>query len=269
MNSTPFPRYRDRYLPAMTAAQITALPDRAWAPVILPVGAIEQHGPHLPVAVDSFLAQVWVEQLLPRLPAGASCYIAPPITVGKSNEHTGFPGTLMISKETLRAQLLVVARQVYAWGFGQLAILNTHGGNLAVIGYTMREITATYGLRTGFLQGPPITDISPQEAAYGFHANEVETSLLLATARPLVKMADATCDYCARLGDTRDLRPERAGATFAWVSQDLSRTGVMGDATIATVEKGERWLAQTAEGLAQSVARLCTEARARTKGTAP
>jgi creatinine amidohydrolase len=268
MSFTAFPRYRERYLPAMTAAQIAALPDRAWAPVILPVGAIEQHGPHLPVAVDSFLAQVWVEQLLPRLPAGASCYIAPPITVGKSNEHTGFPGTLMISKDTLRSQLLVVARQVYAWGFGSLAILNTHGGNLAVIGYTLREITATYGLRTGFLHGSPIKDISPQEATYGYHANEAETALLLATARPLVKMADATCEYYAQLGDTKDLRPERAGATFAWVSQDLSPNGIMGDATLGTVEKGERWLAQGAEGLAQSVAKLCDEARARTKGTA-
>jgi len=269
MNFTSFPRYRTRYLPAMTAAQIAALPDRSWAPVILPVGAIEQHGPHLPVAVDSFLAQVWIEELLPRLPAGASCYVAPPITVGKSNEHTGFPGTLTISKDTLRAQLLTVARQISAWGFGSLAILNTHGGNLAVIGYTMREIAATYGLRIGYLNGTPITDISPQEATYGFHANEVETSLLLATARPLVKMEDAVCDYCAKLGDTRDLRPERAGATFAWVSQDLSRTGVMGDATIATVEKGERWLAQNAEGLAQSVAKLCDEARARAPGATP
>ena len=212
MNATTFPRYRDRYLPAMTAGQIAALPDRAWAPVILPVGAIEQHGPHLPVAVDSFLAQVWVERLLPRLPAGASCYIAPPITVGKSNEHTGVPGTLTISKDTLRAQLLAVARQVHAWGFGSLAILNTHGGNMAVIGYTMREITVTYGLHTGWLHGTPITDISPQEATYGYHANEAETALLLAAAGPLVRMQDASCDYYAQLGATKDLRPERAGA---------------------------------------------------------
>ncbi len=91
MTSEIFPRYRQHYLPAMTPARIAALSDRAWAPVIVPVGSIEQHGPHLPVAVDSFLAQLWVEQFLPRLPAGASCYIAPPITVGKANEHTGFP----------------------------------------------------------------------------------------------------------------------------------------------------------------------------------
>lgn len=256
-----FPRYRDRYLPAMTPAQITALPDRAWAPVIVPVGAIEQHGPHLPVSVDSYLGQVWVEQLLPRLPAGASCYIAPPITIGKSNEHTGFPGTLMISKDTLRAQLLVIARQLHAWGFKQMALLNTHGGNMAVNQYTLREITATLGLRAGNLPNRHSIDVSPQEATYGYHANEVETALMLAASEPYVKPG-AVCDYYAKLGDTKDLRPERAGATFAWVTQDLSKSGIMGDATAGTVEKGERWIAHSAEGLAKAVAVLCAEGRA-------
>ncbi len=261
MSFTAFPRYRERYLPAMTPVQIAALPDRAWAPVIVPVGAIEQHGPHLPVAVDSYLAQVWIEQLLPRLPAGASCYIAPPITVGKSNEHTGFPGTLTISKDTLRTQLLVIARQLHAWGFKQMALLNTHGGNLAVNAYTLREINATIGIRAGTLQNRNSIQVSPQESTYGYHANEAETALMLAAAAPLVK-AGAVCDYCAQLGDTRELRPERAPATFAWVSQDLSNSGIMGDAPAGTAEKGERWIAQSAEGLAQVVAALCTEGRA-------
>jgi creatinine amidohydrolase len=261
MSFPAFPRYRDRYLPAMTPAQIAALPDRAWAPVIVPVGAIEQHGPHLPVAVDSFLAQVWVEQLLPRLPAGASCYIAPPVTVGKSNEHTGFPGTLMISKDTLRSQLLVIARQLHAWGFSQMAILNTHGGNMAVNNYTLREINTTVGLRAGNLHSGVNLDVSPQEGTYGYHANEAETALMLAACAPYVK-SGAVCDYYAKLGDTKDLRPERAGATFAWVSQDLSKSGIMGDATLGTAEKGERWIAQSAEGLAKAVAALCKEGRA-------
>jgi creatinine amidohydrolase len=256
-----FPSYRSRYLPALTLAQIASLPDRAWAPVIVPVGAIEQHGPHLPVAVDSFLGQVWVEQLIARLPSEASCYIAPPITVGKSNEHTGFPGTLTISKETLRAQLLTIARQAKSWGFAQFAVLNTHGGNLAVLIYTLREISSQLGLRAGLLSSGVAADVSPQEATFGYHANEVETSLLLATAAPFVRMADAVCEYPARLGDTRELRPERAPATYAWVSQDVSRSGVMGDATAATEEKGRRWLEATASGYAQAIARLCAEGR--------
>jgi creatinine amidohydrolase len=166
----------------------------------------------------------------------------------------------MISKETLRAQLLVIARQIHAWGFKQLAILNTHGGNLAVNQYTLREIHATLGLRAGNLQNRNSIEVSPQESTYGFHANEVETALMLAAAGPHIKPG-AVCDYYAKLGATKDLRPERAAATFAWVSQDLSKTGIMGDATAGTVEKGERWIAQSAEGLAQAVAALCVEGR--------
>jgi creatinine amidohydrolase len=255
-----FPRYRNHYLPAMTPVRIAALSDRAWAPVIVPVGAIEQHGPHLPVAVDSFLAQVWVEQLISRLPAGANCYVAPALTLGKSNEHTGFPGTLMISKETLRLQLLACARQLHAWGFKQMAVLNTHGGNTAVLTYTLREINATLGLRAGVLRNPNAIDVSPQEEAFGFHANEVETALLLAVAHPLVKPG-AVCEYSGRLDDQRELRPERAPATFAWVTQDLSRTGIMGDAPAGTAANGHRWIAHSAEGFAQAVAALCREGR--------
>src|SRR5690606_37384047 len=110
-----FPAYLSRYLPAMTPRRIAALPDRDWAPVILATGAIEQHGPHLPVAVDSLLGQMWLHELPRRLPPAASCYVAPPITFGKSNEHVGFPGTLIVSKETLRDQVLLVARQIAAW----------------------------------------------------------------------------------------------------------------------------------------------------------
>jgi creatinine amidohydrolase len=260
MSTTPFPSYRDRYLSAMTPGQIAALPDRAWAVVIVPVGAIEQHGPHLPVAVDSFLAQVWVEQLIARLPAGASCYITPPITIGKSNEHTGFPGTLTISKDTLRSQLLAIARQLKAWGFAQMAILNTHGGNMAVNTYTLREINATLGLRAGTLPNKNTIEVSPQESTYGYHANEAETALLLAAAGPLVK-SGGVCDYYGHIDENRRVRPERAPVSFAWVSQDLSKTGIMGDASLGTAEKGERWIAHVAEGLAQSVATLCAEGR--------
>jgi creatinine amidohydrolase len=202
-----------------------------------------------------------VEQLLARLTSGDSCYIAPPITMGKSNEHTGFPGTLTISKESLRNQLLVIARQVHAWGFRQMALLNTHGGNLAVNAYTLREIQATLGLRAGHLTGRHAIEVSPQEATYGYHANEVETALMLAAAGPYVKTG-AVCEYYARLGDTRELRPERAAATFAWVTQDLSKSGIMGDATAGTAEKGARWIAQSAEGLAEAVKVLCVEGRA-------
>ncbi|MFH1496552.1 MAG: creatininase family protein [Verrucomicrobiota bacterium] len=253
---------RQRNLCAMTRAQIAALPDKACAPVIVTTGAIEQHGPHLPLAFDALMGQVWLERVLALLPDEASCYVGPPITIGKSNEHTGFPGTLTISKETLRLQLLAIARQLAAWGFTTLAILNTHGGNTSVLHYTLREIEAVCGLRAVLLRPDVQLDppLPPQEAAYGFHAGELETSWLLAAAPHLVDMAKAVREHPARLDDPGELRPEGAPATFAWASQDLSRSGVMGDATAATAEKGAAWIAQLAAGYAACITELATPA---------
>ncbi|HMD60623.1 MAG TPA: creatininase family protein [Opitutaceae bacterium] len=252
-----FPGYRDRYLPAMTLRRIRALPDKAWAPVILATGAIEQHGPHLPVAVDALMGQVWLSLALARLPAGASCYVAPPITIGKSNEHTGFPGTLMISRDTLRSQVLAVARQAHAWGFRSLGVVNTHGGNVPVLVPTLREIRALYGMRAAILPSKPASGISAQEAAFGIHAGEVETSWVMAAAAALVDPSKAVCEFPARLDDPGHVRPVAAPAMVAWASRDISRSGVMGEATAATAEKGERWLEEGAGSLAAAIAEAC------------
>jgi creatinine amidohydrolase len=247
----------------MTAKQIAALPDKAWAPVILATGAIEQHGPHLPVAVDAFLGQCWVEGIYKKLNPNFSFYVAPPVTVGKSNEHVGFPGTLIISKETLRNQVWTVARQIHAWGFQQLVILNTHGGNTAVTHYTLREIRAELGLRAGPMQSNFKFDISEQEEAYGFHANEAETALLSALAPQYVHMDRAVCHYPAKIEDPGELRPECAPATYSWASQDISPSGIMGNAPIGTPDKGHRWYAGAVDGMVQHLTTLCAEARRR------
>ncbi len=252
-----FPGYRDRYLPAMTLRRIRGLPDKSWAPVILATGAIEQHGPHLPVAVDALMGQAWLSLALARLPSGASCYVAPPITIGKSNEHTGFPGTLMISRDTLRSQILAVARQAQAWGFRSIAVINTHGGNVPVLVPTLREIRNVYGLRAGMLQSKPVSDIPAEEAAFGIHAGEVETSWVMAAAPHLVDPSKAVCEYPARSDDPGEVRPVGAPALVAWASRDVSKSGIMGDATAASAEKGERWLLQGAASLAEAIAEVC------------
>jgi creatinine amidohydrolase len=246
----------------MTLADISALPDKDWAPVILVMGAIEQHGPHLPVAVDAFLGEAHVSLALDRLPPEASCYIAPPITIGKSNEHVGFPGTLSISKQTLRAQLLAIAQQIHNWGFKSLYILHTHGGNVAVTGYTLREIESKLGMRAENLrtEGPSI--VSAQEQFFGYHANEVETAFMLALVERFVRPELAVCDYAGSINDPGELRAERTAATFSWVSQDLSKTGIMGDAPAGTKEKGQSWLRISAQAYADAIAKICREARA-------
>jgi len=249
-------RIRNRYLPALTRDELDAIPNKDRALVIIPTGAIEQHGHHLPVGVDAILGQAWLENILPRLKTDAPVYVAPPLTYGKSNEHSAFAGTIAISVSTFRRTLLAIANQLKALGFHQLALLNTHGGNSAVIVSTLREIQTTLGLRAGLLGWPYKPDLPGQEAAYGFHAGDWETSLMLAVADELVTMSKAVCEYPAQLTDPGELRPEDAPAIFSWATEDVSRSGVMGDATAATAEKGQRWLDAQSTALARRIEAL-------------
>ena len=250
------PRYREIYLPAMNREQIDAIPRKDRAIVIVTIGAIEQHGPHLPVGVDAILGQTWLNLALPKVSKEVGLYVAPPITIGKSDEHIGFPGTLMISGRTLGRLLRAIARQLSLWGFRNLAVINTHGGNDSVLRYTLREIQADFEMRTTTIPlgwNPPL---SRQEDAYGFHANEMETSCMLEAAPDLVDMSKAVCEYPADVDDPGELRPEDAPATFAWKTRDLSRSGVIGDATAASAEKGREWVAQYAESLARQIEKV-------------
>lgn len=252
-NGPPWPSHRARYLGGMTRDALEALPAKDSALVLLPVGAIEQHGPHLPVGVDSILGQAWLHHALPLLPPELPVYVAPPIMVGKSNEHTGFPGTLSLSARTLRRLVRSAADQLKALGFKRLAVLNTHGGNSAVLVYTLRELQDGAAFQAGMLSGYYRPDQSAQEAAFGFHAGEWETSLLLACAPELVSMDRAVCEYPARIDDAGELRPESAPAVFSWLTQDVSASGVMGDATLASPEKGIRWMTEASLALADRI----------------
>ena len=202
-----------------------------------------------------------LDHAIPKLSADARVYIAPPITYGKSIEHTGFVGTLTISAQTLRSQLLALAAHLKALGFRQLAILNTHGGNSAVVVTTVREIQTSLGMRAGLLSRyyKP-SHQTPQEAAFGFHAGEWETSLMLAGAPDLVHMDRAVCEYPVRLDAPGLLRPEAAPAVFAWKTSDLSQSGVIGDATLATPDKGLLWLDESSTALARKIESLLADA---------
>jgi creatinine amidohydrolase len=259
---TPFPAYRARYLPAMTSAQIETLPQRASAVVVLPTGSIEQHGPHLPVGVDSVLGQAWLGAALAHVPATIGVYVAPPITYAVSDEHTGFAGTVSIGPKLFHRLVLASARQIKALGFRTLAVLNTHGGNSPTLVATLREIQSSLEMNACMIAPAWKPPVDAQEAAYGFHAGRVETAWMLALAPHLVHMDRATTEYPARIDDPGTLRPERAPATFSWATADVSRSGVMGDARAATVEEGREWFDAGAHSLAAQIIKL-SEAVAR------
>ena len=253
------PTYRERCLLAKTLAEIQSLPDKDKIPVVIGTGAIEQHGRHLPVAVDALLAEAFLERAVALLKSETKLLVGPPITFGKSNEHSGFPGTIIISKNTLRRQLLAIAKQLHDWGFRVLGIANFHGGNTGVLNYTLAEIESSLGIRAELLRPAFDMDLSQQEETYGFHAGEVETSWMLDIWPDTVDMSQAVCEYPASIDDPGSLRPEDAPATFAWAFCDLSESGVMGDATQATAEKGKRWMEQGIRALANELNRLAAD----------
>jgi creatinine amidohydrolase len=239
--------YRARYLPAFTAAELAAIPGKHNALVIIPTGAVEQHGPHLPVGVDAILGHAWLAHTLPKLPAAAASrvFVAPPVTFGKSNEHDGFPGTITVTAKTLRHVLLALAASLKEMGFRTIAVLNTHGGNSPVIVYTLREIQTVSGLRAGMIKPPLPPGLSAREATLGIHAGQWETALMLACAPELVRMDKAVCEY-----------PPHPLDGLAWMTRDVSKSGVMGDATAATTEQGLRWLDEASAALAKQIAAL-------------
>jgi creatinine amidohydrolase len=248
--------FRARYLPALTFDALEKIPRKSAAWVIIPTAAIEQHGPHLPVGTDAHLGHAWVTEMVARFPAGAPIYVAPPLTFGKSSEHIGFSGTISISGNSLRRVLLALAAQLKALGFRQIAILNSHGGNTPLVLHTLREIQTTLGLRAGLLGQPYKPDLSAQETEMGFHAGEWETSLMLAIASDVVRMDRAVCEFPAQREELGVLKLDRGAANVSWMTADISKSGVMGDATAATREKGSRWLQAGADALAKKLADL-------------
>ncbi len=256
----PHAPYGGRYLPALTRPVLEALPARERAVVVLPTSAIEQHGAHLPVGLDAIVGEAVLSRALTRLPADALVFVAPPLLYGKSTEHDSWAGTLSLETSTFRRLFLAQAHELHRLGFRQLVAFNTHGGNSGVLVYTLRELQSSPGLRAGMFGVGRPSGLSDQEFAFGFHGGEWETSVMLAIAPGLVDMTKAVRDFPARLDDPGELRPVRGAATFGWRTENISRTGIMGDATAASREKGLRWLDEAASTLAARLLALLESA---------
>jgi creatinine amidohydrolase len=235
--------------------QVEALPkDRTL--LILPTAAIEQHGHHLPLATDTLINNLLLGRSLEKLPADAPVYALPPICYGKSNEHIGFPGTLSVSASTFMAVIRDLGASIASAGFKKLVLYNTHGGNSSLVDVMARDLRAEFNLRVFCLfgsAGAPFTGISRQEKTYGFHAGEIETSLLLAATPELVDTTAYTTNYIANIDHPELLLPENASATFAWLTRDIAPSGVMGDPTPSTPEKGHLWIEEATSKIAAAL----------------
>ncbi|WOD37954.1 creatininase family protein [Nodosilinea sp. E11] len=247
----PIPPHR--YFPYLTWTEIEAMPDRENVVIVQPMGAIEQHGPHLPLAVDSAICTTVLGQALAELNPAIPAYSLPPLYYGKSNEHWHFPGTITLSAETLLRVIHDVAESVYRAGFRKLVLLNAHGGQPQVLEIAARDLHLAHPdlmVFPLFVWAVPNCAgelLSQKELELGIHAGDAETSLMLSILPEQVRMELAQTEFPQGLPTESWLTMEGA-LPFAWVTRDLSASGVLGDPTVATVEKGDRLLESLAQG---------------------
>jgi creatinine amidohydrolase len=243
-----------RDLGRLTSPDIAAL-EKKRTVIVLPLGAMEQHGPHLAIDTDLLFTEELLNRALAALAPETSIYRLPALPITKSNEHVGFPGSLWISGATLTAYIMDVAQSLKASGFTRLVLWNCHGGNRSLLEVIARDVRIATGLLV-FAFFPPalVQDPVPvpeKESRLGIHAGDFETSLMLALSPDRVRRDKLEAFYPALPDLPVDL--EFSGATFAWTSRDLSPSGTFGDATLASVERGEQRLAALIPALAAAL----------------
>jgi len=213
---------------------------------VLPVAAIEQHGPHLPVGVDLFCNEGYLSRTMARIPDDLPVLFLPTQAIGKSNEHSDFPGTLTLSAETVIRARTEIGESVARTGCRKLVFANSHGGNVAVLDIVARDLRVRRKMlvvNSGWSRfGYPDGLFGREESAHGIHAGDDETSLMLAFRPATVRMAQARLFASLASAMERDfswLRAEQRN-NMGWMTQDLNASGALGDASAATVAKGEQ-----------------------------
>jgi len=245
------------------AGQASGLAARSVA--VLPVAAIEQHGPHLPVSVDATLVDGIVRAALPLLPPDAPVLALPTQAVGLSTEHLSFPGTISLPPALIIELWTALGEAVARAGIRKLLLFNAHGGQVSVMDIVARELRMRHGLLVyssswGSLPLPPeVTGLfGAEEHRFGIHGGEIETSMMLHLTPQQVQMAHAGCfhsssqDRAARftiLGNGKS-------AKMGWAIEDYNPCGAVGNAAAATAEKGAALVDAAARGLAGLLAEL-------------
>ena len=248
-----------RFLHYLSWPQIARLPDRENTVIVLPVGSIEQHGPHLPCAVDTLIAAGVVGHALARLPDSVPAFGMSPICYGKSDEHIHFPGTMTIEGDTLMRTVTEIGESVYRAGFRKLLIVNGHGGQPQVMEMAARALRVRHG---DFTIIPHFTwrvphvagkFLSAKEKRLAMHAGHAETAIIMALAPDTVNMAEAVAAYPPEF-PSKTMSPDGRPAA-AWTARDFDASGVIGDPLPATLEQGLEIL----DSLATSWANAITE----------
>jgi creatinine amidohydrolase len=211
---------------------------------VMPVAAMEQHGPHLAVSTDTIIGEGMIGEVVKRLPDDLSILILPTQAIGKSNEHIRSPGTLTLTAETAIRAWTEIGESVHRAGLWKLVMVNSHGGNVDVLSIVARELRVRLGMLAVSCSwsrfGRPPGLYTDEELAVGIHAGDAETSAMLHFRPDLVRMEKAENFAPATIQIAKEfdyLRPTGFTA-FGWIAQDLHPSGAAGDASLATAEKG-------------------------------
>jgi creatinine amidohydrolase len=245
-----------------------ALLDVARTVAVLPVAATEQHGPHLPLSVDTDLVNGIVAAALPHLPADLPALFLPTQAVGFSPEHAGFAGTLTLKAETVLRLWTDIGESVAAGGVKKLVMFNAHGGQVSVMDLVARDLRARRSMLVYSVSwfNLPMVDaagrdanalFSADEQRFGIHAGDIETSMMLALRPELVRPQQAR-DFHSTAQDRAAAFPilgNGRSAKLGWQMQDYNPAGAVGNAAAATADKGR--LVIEAAGL--QLARLLQE----------
>ena len=240
-----------RCLSQLSSVALAAAAARPGSTVVWPWGALEQHGPHLPLGTDALFADQLLDRVLAQLDAASPIWRLPLQSLGFSPEHQSFAGTLTLPAELLIAQVVAVGRQLASAGFDRLVLFNAHGGQIALLQVAARQLRAEapqLGVLPCFLWSGPegVADLIPEpERSGGLHAGLAETSLMLHLAPQWVGEIPAADGL---QGPTPPPGWSLEGAVpNAWLTSDLSDSGVIGDPQGASAALG--W--QLAERLEQ------------------
>ncbi|MEO1364050.1 MAG: creatininase family protein [Pseudomonadota bacterium] len=233
----------------LSMPQFEAL-DAARTIAVLPTAAIEQHGPHLPVGTDTLIAEGMLNTVREVCPDDLDLLILPVQAIGKSNEHLWAAGTCTLTAETALRAWTEIGLSVARAGLKKLMIVNSHGGNLDLISILSRELRVQAGMLAVKTQwgsfGAPEGLFSAQENTYGIHGGDSETSLMLAFRPETVDMSAAQ-DF--RSSAETSLIPPIGPISYGWIASDLSAHGVVGEAHLATADKGRTLARHQARGM--------------------
>ena len=246
----------------LTARDFATL-DMSKIVAVLPVGAVEQHGPHLPIRVDAAINNGIMEHAVAKMAPDFPALILPTMSVGKSNEHSAFPGTLTLSAETLGRLWYEVCESAYRAGVRRVLFVNSHGGQPQVMEIVCRQLRVNLGMFAVSSQWSRFTDLSDlfdgEERKHGIHAGEVETSVLRYLHPELVDMqyAEDFVPLSKQLEKEYDMLMTEGGAVgFGWQSQDIHPSGACGNAAAADAERGRITVSRASDRLIKLIGEI-------------